>query len=237
MPGRPPQKIQSEATVESEPENYPMKTPKTPTNLKSFVCLSVSAALLLCCSVSRADITGFNLAADGDGVMTCSTYGFETNAPGDYQLTVYGDHNSFEAGHILGNILTDGTDPSLTLNHTIDNDTGFIWTDYHLKITLDKTFTLTGVNVANIGWYSVVTAPTADGFGNYVGYIDYYSGNPVPIGQLLTFGYTMTFTGTVAFSEELMPTTSVPEPASVTFLLLGMGALVGTWRLKQGKQV
>jgi hypothetical protein len=201
---------------------------KTPINLKTLVCLSVSGALLLCCSISRADITGFNLAADGDGVISCSTYGFVTNSPGNYQLGIYANHNTFGSGDIAGNILTDGTDPSLTLNHTINNDTAFTWTDYHLQITLNNTFTLSGVNVANPGWYSVITAPTLVG-SDWIGYIDYYSGAPVPFGQILSFGYTMTFTGSVSFAEQLTPT-CVPEPTSVTFILLGMGALVCSWR-------
>ncbi len=40
-----------------------------------------------------------------------------------------------------------------------------------------------------------------------------------------------------SYSGSISVPTNVPEPATVTFLLLGMGALAGTWRLKRGKQV
>ena len=42
---------------------------------------------------------------------------------------------------------------------------------------------------------------------------------------------------TTSYSGSLSVPTSVPEPASVTFILLGMGALVCSWRLKQSGNV
>ena len=41
--------------------------------------------------------------------------------------------------------------------------------------------------------------------------------------------YVTSYTGS-------MSSGSVPEPSSVTFILMGMGALVCSWRLRQGKQ-
>ena len=41
---------------------------------------------------------------------------------------------------------------------------------------------------------------------------------------------------TTSYSGSLSVPTSTPEPASVTFLLLGMGVLICSWRLKQDKQ-
>ena len=40
--------------------------------------LAIMAALMACASLSRADIIGNTLADDGDGVLTCATYGFLT---------------------------------------------------------------------------------------------------------------------------------------------------------------
>lgn len=205
-------------------------------DLKGFVCLSVTAAVLMCCSVSRADITNTTLQAYSDGVMTCNFSGLSQIAPQSFQQSVNGVQSAFATGEMWGNILTDTpNDPSLTLLHSINNDTGLTWTDYHLEITLSETFAISNVTVDN-GWTSVVTAPTQVG-SDWIGYIDYYSGTPILNGGTLNFGYTMTFTGSVSFTEDLTPSTSVPEPTTATCFLLGLGALVCSWRFKQNKQV
>ncbi len=198
--------------------------------------LVILAAILGSATFCRADITNTTFSAYSDGVMSCK---FGTLTPlGDhnFQQSVDADQYIFATGDMWGDILSDSdADPSLTLNHTIDNDTAYIWTDYHLTITLDKTFTLSGVNVANPGWYSVVTAPSQVG-SDWIGYIDYYSGTPVGIGQILNFGYTMTFTGSASFSEDLTPTTSVPEPTAAGCFLLGLGALAVCQRFTKNRR-
>ena len=197
--------------------------------------LSIMAGLLASVTLSRADITGNTLAADGDGVITCSTYGFLNPSPGEFQLSIDGiQHYSpdplWPTGHILGDITTDTpTDPSLTLGHEIDNDTGTAWSDYHVQITLDKSFTLSNVTVANSGWTSIVTAPTQVG-SSWIGYIDYYAGTPVPydINPLLTgtldFSYKMSFIGSVSFCEALTPS-FVPEPGTWALLVGGLAGV------------
>jgi hypothetical protein len=186
---------------------------------------TVLAALFIGVTLSRADITNTTLSAYSDGVMYCNFSDLTQIGLHDFQQSMYGDHLTFATGTIYGDILTDTEiDPSLNLLHSIDNDTAFTWTDYHLKITLNKTFTLTGVTVDN-AWTYVVTAPTLVG-SDWIGYIDYYAGNLIPNGSTLNFGYTMTFVGSVAFSEELTPT-SVPEPGTFALLACGlMGLLV-----------
>src|SRR5690242_4409559 len=167
--------------------------------------LALLGALFASTTLAQANIISNTLADDGDGVMTCSTYGFLQNGPTDFQLSIDGVHHLLTAGDILGNIYTDTeTDPSLTLLHSIDNDTGFTWTDYHVQITLNKSFALTNITVNNL-WTYTVTAPVQIG-SDWVGYIDYYAGNPVPPTGTLDFGYTMTFIGSVAFAEQLTPT-------------------------------
>ena len=198
--------------------------------------LVILAAIFSSVTFCRADITNTTFSAYNDGVMYCEFGALTSLGDHSFQQSVDAYQNVFATGNMWGDILTDtDTDPSLTLNHTIDNDTTFVWTDYHLKITLNKTFTLSGVNISNFGWTSVVTTPSQVG-SDWIGYIDYYAGNPVPIGQILTFGYTMNFTGSVSFSEELTPTSSVPEPTTAGCFLLGLGALVCSRRFNRNKQ-
>jgi hypothetical protein len=198
--------------------------------------LAILAALLAGAGFSRADIIGNTLADDGDGVITCNVYGFATNGPGDFQLSIDGTHNLWDAGHILGNIIADETDPKLTLYESIDNDTGIAWGDYHVKVTMSKPFTFSNVGVANSGWtYTPPAAPVLVG-SDWIGYIDYYGySNPVLALGTLDFNYAMTFIGSASFCEELTPS-PVPEPTTTGCFLLGLGALVCFQRFIQTRR-
>ena len=185
----------------------------------------VIAALLAGVTFSRADITNTTLTAYSDGVMYCSFSDLTQIGAHEFLQSIYGDHLTFATGSIYGDILTDTpTDPSLTLSHTIDNDTGTTWTDYHIKVTMNQFFSLTNAVVDN-GWISNITAPTLVS-GLWTGYVDYYSGTPIINGGTLNFGYTMNFIGSVSFSEELTPTSvSVPEPGAFALLACGLMGL------------
>jgi hypothetical protein len=193
-----------------------------------FRIYALTIAILACAAFSYAGvIQSADLAADGDGVITCNAYGLTDVTPNgalikEYTLGIYGDHNTLDTGHILGPIVVPTEDdPMLTLLHDIDNDTTDTWTDYHAEVKMNKPFTLDNATVTNAGWTSVTTQPAPVG-SNWIGYVDYYSGTPVvPLGTL-SFGYRMTFTGSASFCESLTPT--IPEPC--TFVLLACG-LVG----------
>ena len=186
--------------------------------------LALSAVLFAGTTFTHANIIGNTLTNDSDGVLACYTYGFTQTGQTDFQLSIDGVHHRFEPGDILGNIYTDTElDPSLTLNHSIDNDTGIDWTDYHVEITLNKSFTITAATVDS-PWTYAITAPSLIG-SSWIGSVDYYGpANPILAGGTLNFGYTMNFTGSVAFSEQLTPT-SVPEPATFAVVLCGLAGL------------
>jgi len=196
----------------------------------------IMAALVASVSLSRADIIGYNLADDGDGVITCTNYGLEPIGDASYQMDVYGNHNIWGPGHIEGYFLTDTeADPMIGLSHWIDNDTAFDWGDYHIKVTMSKLFSINTVGVANTGWTFTSTAPVAVGT-NWVGYIDYYAVNPyadqVSIGGTLGFSYSVSFTGSVYyFGEELTPT-PVPEPGTTALAMMG-GLLLAGWTVRR----
>jgi hypothetical protein len=195
--------------------------------VKLLVLVSALAASI---SLSQAEIIGYNLANDSDGVITCTNYGLELIGPASYQVGVYGDHNIWGPGHIEGYFLTDTeTDPMIGLSHWIDNDTAFAWGDYHIKVTMSKLFSFSGISVANTGWTYTSTAPVAVGT-NWVGYVDYYAVNPyvnqVPITGTLGFSYAVSFIGSVYyFGEELTPT-PVPEPGTFALMACGLAGLL-----------
>jgi hypothetical protein len=184
-----------------------------------FKLLAMTLVVLASATFGYADIIGNTIADDGDGVITCVTYGFEKVADHEFKLDIDGSHNIWDSGHIQGDIITDNElDPSLTLNNSIDNDTDFTWTDYHVKVTMNKTFTIDNVTVANPGWTSVLTPPSQVG-SDWIGYIEYYAGVPIPVTGQINFSYRMTFLGSASFQEELTPT---PEPGTLALVAFGL---------------
>lgn len=188
---------------------------------------AIAIAILACVNTSYGDIIGNTIADDGDGVVTCDTYGFQKVADYEFELSIDGLHNQWDSGHILGDIITDTElDPKLTLFHDIDNDTDRLWTGYHVKVAMSKSFTFDNVTVANDGWTSSVIAPTKVG-NNWIGYVNYYAGDAVANGDTLSFGYRMTFIGAASFCEELTP---IPEPATITLLVCGAAGIIARRR-------
>jgi hypothetical protein len=175
---------------------------------------------------------------DCDGVLECQSAVFGEPVDGEYPITIKG--NQFDhyttgepetRGHLIGDFNVDG-DPTLKIISSIDNDTSFDWTAYHVNVYMGVEFTLSGVNVSNPGWTTTSYTPTAvwdSGLGKYVAQIDYSGGTPVthdPVGTL-DFSYKMTFaTSSPQYCIELVP---VPEPSVIMTLLAGVFGLV-VWR-------
>ncbi len=202
----------------------------------------IPIALLASVSLSRADITGYTLAPDGTTITGCS-FGFATNSPGNYQLSISGNQMIAGPGQVQGSISTDGTgvDPTLALSEIINNDTASTWSDYHVQVTMGTSFTISGVGVANPGWTSVITAPTIAGTNSlWVGSIDYYSGNLITPGNILGFSYSVSFisaSGAVSFDEQLMPSVVVvPEPGTTVLAVMG-GLFLAGWTVRRRHSV
>jgi hypothetical protein len=207
--------------------------------MKTLLTTLAFVAVLGLGTVCQADIVSVSFADDGDGVLTCNTYGFQSvgrytsNSIPEYQVNIDGSQKLWGTGDIFGTITTDTEeDPKLTLLHDIDNDTAYDWTDYHAVVTMSKTFTFDNVTVDNAGWTFVVTQPVLVG-SDWVGSIDYYAnGNPVaPLGDL-SFSYRMTFIGSASYHEELTPSgdANIPEPSMMVLLA---GGLVGLFVVRR----
>jgi hypothetical protein len=194
-------------------------------NTKLFIMAVVMAASV---SLSRADITGVSLWDDGDGVITCTYNGWAT-ANGNWLTIISGDQHQNATGDIYAYIYTDGTDPTLALTQTIDNDTVFTWSDYHVQVSMGVNFTIGTAGVTNGGWApnTVITQPTLIG-SDWVGSIDYYAGNLVAPGDTLGFNYSVIFTapsGLVSFSQQMTPSV-VPEPGTFALMACGLAGLL-----------
>ncbi len=67
-------------------------------------------------------------------------------------------------------------DPYAYIIKEVENDTTFAWTDYHINLTLNKTFTIVSVSEPS-GWATpAVTQPTEVSPGVWQGAVDYNYG-------------------------------------------------------------
>jgi len=130
-------------------------------------------------------------------------------------------------------ILTDTpTDPILTINSSIDNESSFTWTAYIVNVAMNQIFSINSAGViAPSGWTAIITQPSGPVNGIYTGTIDYVGGTPVAIypGQnsILNYGYQIQFSGATQYTltESVNP---VPEPGVFDVSLAGALSL-GAW--------
>lgn len=196
--------------------------------MKRINFFAVTLLLLLFGTISSvsASITDVNCVDDGDGaiVMGAPTW---TDEGGYYNVLVSGTQYDYPA-HVQGDFMTDTEeDPTVWLIETVENQTDFAWTDYHITIGMTKSFTIAGV-IAPPDWTYTITPPVGGQpisvwpYTGWVGQINYDigAGDPIVVGDSGDFGMKLVFVGGVSFCTEQVPT---PEPATIG--LLGLGAL------------
>jgi hypothetical protein len=195
---------------------------------------------------SRAGITSVTYDSTSDANLYCYaniTYNLD-HSEGNVSMDGY----QYAPGVISGSIFADSpADPSLTIGGSVDNDMGFAWSGYKIRIFMDRVFTLSNVSIGPnpANWtYSVIPpapggAPSYYGASQYVATINYSptsTGLPVAPGGELDFSYKLTFTGstTYGFTAEMTP---VPEPSSIALAGLGIAAFCGIARRRQTRLV
>src|SRR5215471_19614169 len=126
--------------------------------MKHAIVSLVLASGIVGISSSQASVT--NVIAYGQNQVDC--YSYSLGSPGDV-FTM--DSIQSGPGGIAGWIYTDSaSDPTLTLQNSINNDTGFDWTGYHVDVFMNQTFILSSPTVLNSGWTASITAqPTWNG--------------------------------------------------------------------------
>ncbi|MCJ7778802.1 MAG: PEP-CTERM sorting domain-containing protein [Sedimentisphaerales bacterium] len=193
-----------------------------------FFVVTCLMLFLATTSLVNASLTSVNCTDDGDGAIVCGAPTW-TDEGDYYYVGISGIQHDYPA-HVLGDFITDTElDPNVWLVESVDNSTDFAWTDYHITIGMNKTFTITGV-IAPLNWTYTITPPVSglplpgdtyhgDGWVGYVNY-DIGTGDAIGIDESGDFGLKLSFKGTAAFCTEQIPT---PEPATIG--LLGLGAL------------
>jgi MYXO-CTERM domain-containing protein len=175
----------------------------------------IAVLVVLSVSVARGAIIDWSLQADGDGAIVTDSATFTPSTDANY-LNVDAAQ-LLSPGHLSGSFTTDTeTDPTVWVVETVENQTNFTWTDYHIEIGMDKNFSIVGV-ISPQDWTWLITPPIpgqplpCESGTGWVGTVDYYAGPPIAPGESGQFGFVVSFDGSVFFCTEQVPT---PEPAA-----------------------
>ena len=193
--------------------------------------LSLLLAGLTCSSaVANAKITGASWDY-GTGSIWCYDQ-YDSASPN--LVSIYGTQTG-PVGAMSGWVTTDTAgDPSLTLAHSINNDSGQNWTEYVVDVSMGVNFSFSGITVSNpSGWIGGVSiAPTQISPTQWQGEIIYAENGGPPVNTItgdphnvLDFSYTVSFSGNTFYgiTEQV---TAVPEPGVASLLICG-GLLLG----------
>src|SRR4051812_31545461 len=94
------------------------------------------------CSTSQANITNMVWNPGNAGGAVWSYYHLYDNI-----VTLHGAEHT-TSGSMACQLFADSPlDPTLTLNNTLDNDSAFSWTGFHVEVTMDRIFTLSAAAV------------------------------------------------------------------------------------------
>ena len=195
--------------------------------MKKNFLVALLAILLVPLSMVNASIESYSCDDDGDGVIVMNSTALTYNSGLDeYTLSMDCTQTSDDYGHVAGDFNAPA-DPKVWILESVENDTDFAWTDYHITIGMNHAFSFLSASAPEDWTYEIAgplsgqSMPNESGTG-WVGTIDYYigSGSPIAIGDYGDFGFKISFTGSIAYCTEQYPT---PEPA--TIMLLGLGAL------------
>jgi len=193
--------------------------------------LLVATASLLGASLAKANVTTVTDPGYNGGIYCYHPLSL-LDSSGDLLM----EATQTEGGQAWVTINTsDINDPILTINNSIDNDSGFAWTGYTVQVFLTTNFSISFpvTPVTNpSGWLAGISTPVHfdAGLGLWTGTIDYTGGTPVsPVpsdpNNVFDFAYTITFNGATQYSltESVNP---VPEPGTLALLVMG-GLFVG----------
>jgi hypothetical protein len=186
--------------------------------------LVIASANFLISAITHASVTSIPTWSYSGGLYCYSPGLITDSGTGDQSLGVVGVQSGL--GAINFAILTDTpTDPILTINNSIDNESSFAWTSYIVNVAMNQIFSINSAGViAPSGWTANIIQPSGPINGTYTGTIDYVGGTPVAISpganSALDFGYQVQFAGATQYSltESANP---VPEPGTFSLLIAG----------------
>jgi hypothetical protein len=189
--------------------------------------LVAALALVVAASLAEAKIIDATCTAgDGGGIVMEGMTWEWSDAEMTARMWVR-EVQKLPVGYLYPTFTADSElDPSAHIIKEVDNDTTFAWTDYHINLTLNKTFQIVSA-VQPTGWLTpVMTQPSEVSPGVWQGAVDYYYGGPgteILIGGTATYDVKASFAGSANFTVEQRPT---PEPSTLGLLAIGAVALL-----------
>lgn len=178
--------------------------------LNLLLCVCVFASTGLIC---QAAIIGVDCRAQGEDVEVRG-WNWDDSA---YSLTINETLTGTDGGILAGFTTDTDPDPIVWIRKSVENDTSFMWSSYHITLLLDRPFEILDTSTP-AGWACNVTDPVLQG-DRYAGAVDYYlvePGTGIEVGQAGDFGLKVWFEGSVQFCVQQVP---VPEPVSLAMLL------------------
>ena len=208
---------------------------KTLIRVKRLVGWSVAAVLLMCGSVSRADLTGVTDWYNSTGVEYCYP-AFSVPQYSDPLLGISATQTNAGPVSMWGTIIANSiSDPNLIINNQINNESGVDWASFTVDVYMSTSFSLgfpaTPV-VSPSGWTGTISVTPHNTVGTtWWGQITFTGGTPVSANllspdNLLDYTYKiLNFSGSTSYSFQ-QDVTVVPVPEPATFSLLGLGTLM-----------
>lgn len=201
-------------------------------------CLALVAALSIAAVLpANAGILGMSMSGRDTSSLYLADGTWDEGPDGDWYYSVsptdstYGELSAYEHWISGNSVVFDmgveaDEDPDVTITKTLNNDTNFAWTDFHIDLIPVPGFGPIVVYPGSVGssrFSDFVVTNNPDGSAEIDWFTDAGAGDtPVEIGQFVSLFFTFNIPGTVAFTMIQTPT---PEPASLALMLIGGLAL------------
>ena len=205
-----------------------------PVRRKGFVFVVLAGALGVCLvSTAHGGIIGMSMSGGDISSLYLSDGTWDQGPTGDWYYTInpedsrYGELSAYE--HWIGGNPVDfnmgveaDTDPDVTITKTLNNDTSFDWTDFHIDLIPQPgqgPITVYPGSVGSSRFSDSAVTNNPDGSAEIDWFTDPGQGDtPVLIGETVSLFFTFNIPGSVAFNMVQVPT---PEPATLSLLVLG----------------
>lgn len=209
-----------------------------PVRCKHVAILAVGIALISCVAVpAQAGIIGMSMSGGDISSLYLPDGTWDEGPTGDWYYTISPDttygtawlRETWIAGNPVDfNMGVEAdSDPNVRIVKTLDNDTDFDWTDFHIRLVPQPgtgPIVVDPLSVDSDRFTDTLVTNNPDGSAIVEWFTNFGAGDtPVLIGEEVTLDFTFNVPGSVAFKMVQTPT---PEPASLALVLLGGLAVV-----------
>lgn len=206
--------------------------------VRRILSVVVVASLVFAAAPASAGILGMSMSAGDISSLHLPDGSWDYGPTGDWYYEVSPTDSTYAQAYMYEEWVSGrsvdfdmtieaDTDPNVRIVKTLDNDTNFAWTDFHIDLIPQPGLGPIVVNPASVDsdrFSDVMVMNNPDGSANIWWFSNFGLGDtPVQIGEYVTLDFTFNIPGTVAFKMRQTPT---PEPAGLALLTLGGLALI-----------